>query len=42
MKNLKKQQVKILGQMVTVGTKAWRILTERLNQFNDLAKHENN
>jgi hypothetical protein len=42
MKTSKKQQVKVLGQTVTVGTKAWVILTERVKQFNDLAKYENN
>lgn len=31
-----KKQVKILGQMVTVGTKQWLILTQRVKQFNDL------
>jgi hypothetical protein len=41
-KNTKKVQVKVLGQTVTVGTKQWRILTERVKQFNDLASHETN
>ena len=42
MTTLKKQQVKVLGQTVTVGTKLWKKLTEQKKQFDDLAKYENN
>ena len=35
----KKQQVKILGQLVTVGTKKHAILVQQVKQFNDLAAH---
>jgi hypothetical protein len=42
MTTLSKQKVKILGQTVTVGTKAWEKLTWQVKHFNDLAKHETN
>jgi hypothetical protein len=35
----KKVQVKILGQMVTVGTKKHAILIQQVKHFNDLASH---
>lgn len=37
----KKQQVKILGQMVTVGTKKWEILSQQVRIFNQIIKSEN-
>ncbi len=41
MKKAKKQQVKILGQMVTVGTKKWEVLTQQVKLFNQLRESEN-
>ena len=41
MKN-QKQQVKILGQTVTVGTKLHAKLIAQVKQFNDLTKYETN
>lgn len=38
---MKKQQVKILGQVVTVGTKLHAKLVQQVKQFNDLASWEN-
>lgn len=38
---MKKQQVKILGQMVTVGSKKWEILTQQVRLFNQVIKSEN-
>ena len=37
-----KQKVKILGQVVTVGTKKHAALLVQVKHFNDLAKYENN
>ena len=36
-----KQKVKILGQVVTVGTKKHAALLVQVKHFNDLAKYEN-
>jgi hypothetical protein len=41
MKTTKKQTVKILGQTVTVGTKAHAKLVYQVRHFNDLSKYEN-
>lgn len=38
----KRQTVKILGQLVRVGTKKHAILVQQLKQFNDVAKYETN
>ena len=40
MKTTKRQTVKILGQIVTVGTKQHAILLEQVKHFNDLLKSE--
>jgi hypothetical protein len=37
----KKQKVTILGQEVTVGTKAHAILVAQVKHFNDLSSYEN-
>jgi hypothetical protein len=37
-----KQKVKILGQIVTVGTKLHAKLVAQVKQFNDLSNYENN
>jgi hypothetical protein len=38
----KKQQVKLLGQTVTVGTKLHAKLVAQIKHFNDLSKYETN
>lgn len=40
MKTSNKQQVKILGQMVTVGSKKWEILSQQVRIFNQIIKAE--
>jgi hypothetical protein len=42
MKTSKKQQVKVLGQTVTVGTKLHAKLIAQVKHFNDLTKYETN
>lgn len=39
--NTMKKQVKILGQIVTVGSKKWEVLTQQVKLFNQLAEGEN-
>jgi hypothetical protein len=38
---MKNQQVRILGQMVTVGTKKHAILVHQVKLFNQIIKSEN-
>ncbi len=38
----KKETVKVLGQLVTVGTKAHAKLVAQVKHFNDLSKYETN
>lgn len=41
-KKMAKQKVKILGQVVTVGTKLHAQLVAQVKHFNDLSTYENN
>jgi hypothetical protein len=41
-KKMAKQKVKILGQVVTVGTKLHAKLVAQVKHFNDLSTYENN
>jgi hypothetical protein len=39
---MKRETVKILGQIVTVGTKLHSKLVQQVKQFNDLSTYETN